>query len=252
VKKILSLLLVLTFCLSLCSCGKKDTIDGYYEISQIKHNGLDLGVSSLDAGSFVLVSKSGENTFASMKLKLGDSGSDYSFVSGHLQEVSSNNDTIKYKFWLSDMYGVILNETDYIYIEYFPKSDTVQFSSDGLEVTFSYAKKQETEESLIAKVSAQIEGNWMPIGSESVYMGYEFAAGTCTTGFYYTNTGKAAMESLMLNGPYLITPGSVVAAFSTDYIIEFLYSFEGEDLVLYKISYSEDGQDPPALTKRPS
>lgn len=58
---------------------------------------------------------------------------------GHLSEHSKTDESIQYKFWIDSTVGDLVNGTDWIYIYYYPNSDSVEINASG-DMCFEFVK----------------------------------------------------------------------------------------------------------------
>lgn len=255
-KRIVSLFLILALCLSLCSCEQNHTINGYYEFNSLKHRGLDYTPKGAE-NSYILVTPDEDNLLASMIIRLG-TGTEYCYISGHLQEYTNEEDIIKYKFWLSEKYGSIPENIEYLPIDYTPDTNTVVIASDEYELAFSHAKEQKTEKDLVDALEADLQGEWwyeMPHTTEEFYfrVKLEFSNGTCTLSWYDVTNGTQTLADYFptSESKYAITPGAIVVKFSEqegDNIV-LLCSYENNELMLYETVLFSDNEVPAIFQK---
>lgn len=140
-KRSIALLIVCVLIVLLCSCGdgssaKQSTIDGMYEIESVLYEDYYLSPDESISTSYVSVTQSGKNLFATVYLSIED---EFGMLVGHLSEHSKTDESIQYKLWIDSTVGDLVNSTDWIYIYYYPNSDSVEINVSG-DMCFEFVK----------------------------------------------------------------------------------------------------------------
>lgn len=149
-RKITILLLTLAMVFSLSACGDtnvnteesvtvsthKSTLIGYYPIESVIYEGYYISPDDSMSTSMVSVTRSGKNIFAKVLLTIGD---EYNLLEGHLSEQGQTDEFIKYKFWIDSSYGTLSESTDWIFIYYYPSSDSIEINTSD-DICFEFVK----------------------------------------------------------------------------------------------------------------
>ena len=143
-KNWLALLLAFAIALMLCACGRSEspktaTINGQYDLESVVYEGFYMSADSTSSSpSYVSVTPAGKNLLASVYLVIED---DNGLLSGHLSEETKKDECIKYKFWIDSVVGDLMENADWIYINYYPDTDSIEINASG-DVSFEFVKNK--------------------------------------------------------------------------------------------------------------
>lgn len=243
----------------LVGCGKTNAMDGFYKISTRKYKAGSEPLTTEDP-SYVSIKTDDTGTHCALKVALATESAKnviYSYLTGNLEVSREMEKKIEYKFWVTSNVGCLLNDSEYLYLEYSEKDKSFTIELDEYEFCF-VKDKSTTEQSQLDALKKEIIGTWIEPDYDDAGHSfvYEFSKDDTLTQYWCfvseelgENNRGEGYETFLVNGMYFspamideyeyrIDNGGIDIGYIEGDMLHFNYAYVDGELVLYETIYN--------------